>query len=61
MSKPSLEHIDELIDQLEDVISGIPGENLAYLAIENARETIYDLLDEMTAYDDTVEEESEEL
>ena len=46
MSKPSLEHIVELIEQLEDAISGIPGENLAYLAIENARETIYDLFDE---------------
>ena len=61
MSKPSIEHIDDLFDQIEDEISGLYGESLAIIAIENARETIYDLLDETTSYDDTVEEESEEL
>lgn len=61
MNKPSLDRIDDLIQQLEDEISGLPGESLAIIAIENARETIYDLFDEMSAYEDTVEEESEEL
>lgn len=60
MSKPSIEHIDDLFDQIEDEISGLYGESLAIIAIENARETIYDLLDETTSYDDTVEEEPEE-
>ena len=55
MSKPSIEHIDELIEQLEDAISGLDGESLAIIAIENARETIYDLFFRNTADDDTVE------
>ena len=59
MSKPSIEHIDELFDQIEDEISGIYGEHLAIIALAEARETIYDLLDETTSYDDTVEEEFE--
>lgn len=61
MSKPSIEHIDDLFDQIEDAISGLYGESLAIIAIENARETIYDLFFRNTADDDTVEEESEEL
>ena len=51
MSRASLKYVDELIEQLEGAVSGLDGEHLAIVAIEEAREVIHDLY-----YENAIEE-----